>query len=54
MPQNSEYLMLGLLMTFGLLGIFAASVILRFRSLYRDIRFIEQSSKRINEVKDVR
>jgi hypothetical protein len=42
MPQNSEYLMLGLMMTFGLLGIFAASVFLRFRHLRREIRLIEE------------
>ena len=53
MPQNSEYLMLGLMMAFGLLGVFAASVVVRFRSLLREIRLIEQSSKRINEVSGV-
>ena len=42
MPQNSEYLVLGLVVAFGLLGVFAASIVVRFRSLWREIHFMQR------------
>lgn len=39
-PDNIEYLYLGLVAVFGFLGIFVASVVLRYRNLQKDIETI--------------
>lgn len=42
MPDTTAYLILGLLVTFGILGFYVASLVIRRRSLQKDLRLIEQ------------
>ncbi len=41
-PQNAEYLYLGLVVVFGILGAYAASIFWRFRNLQKDQQLIKQ------------
>ncbi|MGQ9887619.1 MAG: hypothetical protein ACUVSX_03925 [Aggregatilineales bacterium] len=42
MPDTTAYLILGLVVTFGILGFYVASLVVRHRSLKKDLRLIEQ------------
>lgn len=42
MPDTAAYLILGLVVVFGIMGIYLASLILRFRSAEKDLKTIEQ------------
>ena len=41
-PDNAAYLIAGLIVAFGILGVFVASLVIRFRNLRNNIRLIEQ------------
>ena len=41
-PENIEYLYLGLVAVFGFMGIFIASMMMRYRNLQKDIQVINQ------------
>lgn len=42
MPDTTAYLFLGLAVTFGILGFYVASLVVRRRSLQKDLRLIDQ------------
>jgi len=42
MPDTTAYLILGLAVTFGILGSYVASLVVRRRSLQKDLRLLDQ------------
>ncbi|MGB1285644.1 MAG: hypothetical protein ACPG7F_03835 [Aggregatilineales bacterium] len=44
MPDTAAYLYLGLAVTFGIIGFYGISLLLRFRNAVQDITMIEQFS----------
>jgi hypothetical protein len=41
-PDNAPYLVLGLIVTFTILGAYVASLVARFRNLQQDTQVLEQ------------
>jgi hypothetical protein len=41
-PENTEFLIFGLVAIFVIMGLFMGSLMLRWRNLQRDIQMIEQ------------
>ncbi len=41
-PQTTDYLILGLAVVFAILGLFVASLVIRYRSLEKDVQVIEK------------
>lgn len=41
-PQTTDYLILGLVMVFAILGLFIASLVIRYRSLEKDVQLVEK------------
>lgn len=42
MPETTAYLLVALLLSFSIVGAFITSVMLRFRSLHKDLELIQQ------------
>lgn len=45
MPDTNNYLMLGLVVVFGLLGLYLLSLVLRFSNAKKDIELLQDLSK---------
>jgi hypothetical protein len=41
-PDTGAYLVLGLVVIFGILSAFIASIVIRYRSLQKDVQLLEQ------------
>ncbi len=44
-PQTTDYLILGLVVVFAILGLFVASLVIRYRNLEKDVQLIEKLSE---------